>query len=144
MDRNYESNAYLFTSFKKLEKAYTEFLLKTLGKYHLSPNEIEVICALPFTPSAREIVVMTDVSKGLVSRSVQSLRSKGYITATVSSKDKREQHLALTDDGESIRLKIEEARSEFFKKAFQHYEGTERAVFEALVKMLTKNLEIDT
>ncbi|MBR2333757.1 MAG: hypothetical protein IKA59_00250, partial [Clostridia bacterium] len=76
MDRNYESNAYLFASFKKLEKAYTEYLLKKLGKYHLSPNEIEVICCLDRTSSAREIVLMTDVSKGLVSRSVKGLREK--------------------------------------------------------------------
>ena len=143
MVRNYESNAYLFTSFKKLEKAYTEFLLKKLGKYHLSPNEMEVICALPHTSSAKDIVLLTDVSKGLVSRSVQSLRAKGYIRATLSSKDKREQHLSLTDEGENIRIQIEEARAEFFEKAFQHYESTERQVFEALVKMLTKNLEID-
>lgn len=143
MSNNYESNAYLFASFKKLEKAYTEYLLKKLGKFHLSPNEIEVLCCLQNTSSAREIVLLTDVSKGLVSRSVNGLRKKGYITTTLSEKDKREQNLALTDEGESLRLKIEEVRAEFFEKAFQHYEGTERQVFEALVKLLTKNLEID-
>lgn len=143
MDKNYESNAYLFTSFKKLEKAYTEYLLKRLHKYRLSPNEIEVICALPLTSSAREIVMMTDVSKGLVSRSVKSLKAKGYILTTLSEKDKREQHLSLTHEGEAVRLKIEEARATFFEKAFEHYEGTERQVFEALVKMLAKNLQIE-
>lgn len=143
MDKNYESNAYLFTSFKKLERAYTEYLLNRLHKYSLSPNEIEVICALPLTSSAREIVIMTDVSKGLVSRSVKSLKAKGYILTTLSDKDKREQHLSLTHEGEAVRLKIEEARATFFEKAFEHYEGTERQVFEALVKMLAKNLQIE-
>jgi DNA-binding MarR family transcriptional regulator len=143
MEAKYESNAYLFGAFKKLEKAYTEYLLKKLGKYQLSPNEIEVLCALPHTTSAREIVLMIDVSKGLVSRSVKSLKAKGYITATLSSKDKREQCLQLTEDGESVRLEIERARAQFFEKAFEHYEGTERQVFEALVKLLTKNLDID-
>ena len=143
MERNYQSNAYFFASFKKLEKAYTEYLLKKLGKYHLSPNEIEVICCLPHINSAKEIVDMTDVSKGLVSRSVNSLKNKGYITTTLSLKDKREQFLALTDEGENIRKIIEQTRSEFFEKAFQHYESTERQVFEALVKMMSKNLDIE-
>lgn len=143
MDRNYESNAYLFASFKKLEKAYTEYLLKKLGKYHLSPNEIEVICCLDRTSSAREIVLMTDVSKGLVSRSVKGLREKGYITTTLSDKDKREQYLALTEEGEAIRLVIEQSRVDFFEKAFEHYEGTERQVFEALVKLMSKNLGLE-
>ena len=143
MDRNYESNAYLFASFKKLEKAYTEYLLKKLGKYHLSPNEIEVICCLDRTSSAREIVLMTDVSKGLVSRSVKGLREKGYITTTLSDKDKREQYLALTEEGEAIRLVIERSRVDFFEKAFEHYEGTERQVFEALVKLMSKNLDLE-
>lgn len=143
MDRNYESNAYLFASFKKLEKAYTEYLLKKLGQYHLSPNEIEVICCLDRTSSAREIVLMTDVSKGLVSRSVKGLREKGYITTTLSDKDKREQYLALTEEGEAIRLVIEQSRVDFFEKAFEHYEGTERQVFEALVKLMSKNLDLE-
>lgn len=143
MDSNYESNAYLFASFKKLEKAYTEYLLKKLGKYHLSPNEIEVICCLDRTSSAREIVLMTDVSKGLVSRSVKGLREKGYITTTLSDKDKREQYLALTEEGEAIRLVIEQSRVDFFEKAFEHYEGTERQVFEALVKLMSKNLDLE-
>ena len=143
MDRNYESNAYLFASFKKLEKAYTEYLLKKLGKYHLSPNEIEVICCLDRTSSAREIVLMTDVSKGLVSRSVKGLREKGCITTTLSDKDKREQYLALTEEGEAIRLVIEQSRVDFFEKAFEHYEGTERQVFEALVKLMSKNLDLE-
>ena len=143
MESIYLSNAYLFDSFKKLEKAYTQSLLKKLGKYHLSPNEIEVVCCLLKTSSAREIVLMTDVSKGLVSRSVKGLKNKGYIITTLSETDKREQYIALTDEGEKIRVIIEESRAEFFERAFQHYETTERQVFEALVKMLTKNLGID-
>ena len=143
MDRNYESNAYLFASFKKLEKAYTEYLLKKLGKYHLSPNEIEVICCLDRTSSAREIVLMTDVSKGLVSRSVKGLREKGYITTTLSDKDKREQYLALTEEGQKIALLIDEANRRFFATAFANFEDTEKKVLTALLKMMMRNLDID-
>ena len=83
---------------------------------------------------------MTDVSKGLVSRSVKSLKEKGYITAQVSNTDKREQTLVLTSKGEEIRLAIEETRAEFFEKAFNHFETTERQVFEALLKLMTNNI----
>ena len=140
MERNFENNVYFFNAFKKLEQSYTKHLLKALGRFTLSPNEIEVLCCLIHTNSAREIVAMTDVSKGLVSRSVKSLKEKGYITAEVSNTDKREQTLVLTAKGEEIRLAIEETRAQFFEKAFTHFETTERQVFEALLKLMTNNI----
>ncbi len=143
MERNFENNAYFFSAFKKLEQSYTKHLLKALGRFTLSPNEIEVLCCLIHTNSAREIVAMTDVSKGLVSRSVKSLKEKGYITAQVSNADKREQTLVLTTKGEEIRLAIEETRAEFFEKAFNHFETTERQVFEALLKLMTNNIDAE-
>lgn len=141
MERNFENNAYFFSAFKKLEQSYTKHLLNALGRFTLSPNEIEVLCCLIHTNSAREIVAMTDVSKGLVSRSVKSLKEKGYITAQVSNADKREQTLVLTSKGEEIRLAIEETRAQFFEKAFNHFETTERQVFEALLKLMTNNID---
>ena len=144
MDKIRQDNERFFSAFKKLERAYTEHLLKNLKKFHLSPNEIEVISALTKTSSAREIALIADVSKGLVSRSVKSLRAKGYITTTLSDKDKREQYLALTEEGTGVLEMIECARDEFFETAFQHIEKIEREVFDALVNMMMQNLNIKT
>lgn len=142
MDKIRQNNEQIFSAFKKLEKAYTEHLLKKLKRFHLSPNEIEVISALTKTSSAREIALIADVSKGLVSRSVKSLKGKGYITTTLSKKDKREQYLALTEEGEAVLQVIDQTRDEFFEKAFEHYETTERQVFDALVNLMMQNLNI--
>ena len=142
MDKIRQNNEQIFSAYKKLENAYTEHLLKKLKRFHLSPNEIEVISALTKTSSAREIALIADVSKGLVSRSVKLLKGKGYITTTLSKKDKREQYLALTEDGEAVLQVIDQTRDEFFEKAFEHYETTERQVFDALVNLMMQNLNI--
>ena len=50
----------------------------------------------------------------------------------------------MTEEGEGILEKIECARDEFFETAFQHFEMTERQVFDALVNMMMQNLNIKT
>lgn len=135
--------AYHFACYKKLEKSYTDFLLNALDDYDLSPNEIVVLSSLDTVNTASEIALRSDVSKALVSRSVKFLKEKGYITTTVSEEDKREQFLALTDDGRKIAVLIDEATRRFFATAFANFEDTERKVLTALLNMMMRNLNIE-
>lgn len=140
---DFRNAAYYFASYKKLEKSYTDFQLNALDDYDLSPNEIAVLSCLGRINTASEIALHTDVSKALVSRSVKFLKEKGYITTTVSDEDKREQYLALTEEGQKIALLIDEANRRFFATAFANFEDTEKKVLTALLKMMMRNLDID-
>ena len=135
---DFRNAAYYFASYKKLEKAYTDFQLNALDDY-----EIAVLSCLGRINTASEIALHTDVSKALVSRSVKFLKEKGYITTTVSDEDKREQYLALTEEGQKIALLIDEANRRFFATAFANFEDTEKKVLTALLKMMMRNLDID-
>ena len=135
--------AHYFACYKKLEKSYTDFQLNALDDYDLSPNEIVVLSNLEKIKTASEIALKTDVSKALVSRSVKFLKEKGYITTTVSEEDKREQFLALTEEGKKIALLIDEANRRFFATAFANFEDTEKRVLTALLRMMMRNLNID-
>lgn len=135
--------AHYFACYKKLEKSYTDFQLNALDDYDLSPNEIVVLSNLEKINTASEIALKTDVSKALVSRSVKFLKEKGYITTTVSEADKREQFLALTEEGKKIAVLIDEANRRFFATAFANFEDTEKRVLTALLKMMMRNLNID-
>ena len=135
--------AYFFSAYRKLLRSYTDFQLNALEGYDLSPNEIVVLSSIETTPTASDIAMMSDVSKALVSRSVKLLKEKNYITATVSEEDKREQQLALTEEGQKVAELVDEANRRYFATAFANFEKDEKAVLKALLDMMLRNLNVD-
>ncbi len=134
--------AFFFSAYRKLLRSYTDFQLNALEDYDLSPNEIVVLSSIETTPTASEIASLSDVSKALVSRSVRLLKEKKYITATVSEDDKREQELALTEEGKKIAELIDEANRRYFATAFANFETNEKQVLKALLQVMMRNLNI--
>ena len=102
-----------------------------------------VLSSIETTPTASDIAMQSDVSKALVSRSVKLLKEKDYITATVSEEDKREQELALTEEGKKVAELIDEANRRYFATAFANFEQNEKEVLRALLDMMMRNLNID-
>ena len=138
-----KSAAYFFSAYRKLLRSYTDFQLNALEGYDLSPNEIVVLSSIETMPTASEIAYASDVSKALVSRSVKLLKDKNYITATVSQSDKREQDLALTEEGKHVAELIDEANRRFFATAFANFEDNEKEALRMLLGMMMRNLNID-
>lgn len=131
---------YLFASFRKITKAYVDFLAVGLKGYDLTPNEIAVLSSLETVSTASDIAKDSEVSKALVSRSVASLKDKNYIRATISEVDKREQKLVLTDEGRRVAGVIDSLNEEFAHAAFTSFEDNEKRVLIALVKLLSANV----
>ena len=102
-----------------------------------------IYSSIETTPTASDIAMQSDVSKALVSRSVKLLKEKDYITATVSEEDKREQELALTEEGKKVAELIDEANRRYFATAFANFEQNEKEVLRALLDMMMRNLNID-
>lgn len=84
-----KNTAYFFAAFRKLLKSYTDYQLKELKGYDLTPNEIVVLSSIGVVGMASDIAQNACVSKALVSRSVKELREKGLISASISEVDKR-------------------------------------------------------
>ncbi len=133
---------FYFSAYRKLLKSYTDFQLNALEGYDLSPNEIVVLSSIETTPTASEIAALADVSKALVSRSVKLLKSKKYITTSVSKKDRRDQDLALTEEGKHIAELIDEANRRFFATAFANFEENENEALRLLLGMMLRNLDM--
>ena len=109
-----KNTAYFFAAFRKLLKSYTDYQLKELKGYDLTPNEIVVLSSIGVVGMASDIAQNACVSKALVSRSVKELRDKGLICASISEVDKREQKLSLTPEGEKVAELIAEANNKFY------------------------------
>lgn len=132
--------AFFFAEIRKILRIYTDFQSDALKEYDLSPNEIVVLSTINEFQSASEIASASSTSKALVSRSVKSLKEKGYITATISDFDKREQILGLTDNGKKVSEIIEKTNKAFYSIAFNDFDKNEERVLQALLKFMLKNL----
>lgn len=137
-----KNSSYYFLMYRKLLNSYNEFLTGKLKRYALSPNEIVVLTTLKETSKASEIAILADVSKALISRSVKLLKSKGLIDIKVDGKDKREQTLSLTEEGEKLAVDIETYKEEFFEKAFYGFSEDEANVLKVLLQIMGRNLQV--
>lgn len=136
-----KNTAYFFAAFRKLLKSYTDYHLKELKGYDLTPNEIVVLSSIGVVGMASDIAQNACVSKALVSRSVKELREKGLISASISEVDKREQKLSLTPEGEKAAQLIADANQNFYKVAFRRFEDNEKRVLQALLQLMLNNLD---
>lgn len=136
-----KNTAYFFAAFRKLLKSYTDYKLKELKGYDLTPNEIVVLSSIGVVGMASDIAQNACVSKALVSRSVKELREKGLISASISEVDKREQKLSLTPEGEKAAQLIADANQNFYKVAFRRFEDNEKRVLQALLQLMLNNLD---
>ena len=138
---DFKITAYFFAAFRKLLKSYTDYQLKELKGYDLTPNEIVVLSSIGVVGMASDIAQNACVSKALVSRSVKELREKGLISASISEVDKREQKLSLTPEGEKAAQLIADANQNFYKVAFRRFEDNEKRVLQALLQLMLNNLD---
>ena len=136
-----KNTAYYFAVFRKLLRSYTDYQLRELKDYNLTPNEIVVLSGIGSIGMASDIAAAACVSKALVSRSVKQLKDKGLIKINISPVDKREQMLELTSEGERVAELISEANDKFYRVAFRRFEDNEKRVLQALLQLMLQNLE---
>ena len=99
----------LLSSFAKIRRFYANELQNKLEKENLTPNEISILILLSNNPSvttSSQLVYFLQVSKGLVSRSIDSLVKKGLIQCVQDDKDRRVQRIVLTPASKTITIKI--------------------------------------
>ena len=99
--------------YAQVRKVYIEEFNREFQDDNFSPNEMNIMIFLYNNPSidtSSQLCVTLGVSKGLVSRSIDSLIKKGYITSYSDKKDKRIQHLQLTSQVEPVIKKIKKIK----------------------------------
>lgn len=137
------SDSFLVT-FKKARKKMHNFLEKRIKEYNLTSNQIDVLIFIKRNKeynTAKDIVEYIGVSKGLVSRSIDDLLKRGYITACEDKNDKRKLRLFLTDEGEKIVNIIEEYDREFFEMLTSNITKEEMEVHASIINKIVTNLK---
>ena len=108
--------------FSQIRRLYAGKLVLKYGENRLSPNEISILIMLSSNKNidtAGQICVLLGVSKGLVSRSIDSLIGYGLIEKERDENDKRITHLRISNEAapfiEEMRMQINRINEEVFK-----------------------------
>lgn len=108
--------------FSQIRRVYAEELKRRLKMGNFSPNEISILILLAnnsTVTTSSQLGFLLGVSKGLVSRSVDTLIGKGYLETKKDSDDGRIRHLLLTEAADqavrSMKKEIEEINETILK-----------------------------
>ncbi|WP_066874094.1 MarR family winged helix-turn-helix transcriptional regulator [Clostridium mediterraneense] len=131
-------------SFRKVKKFYKKFIDNEMKKFDLSQNEIEIITYLNRNPeknTAKDIVEYLGISKGMISRNIDILLSKGIIEPKKDNIDKRIIRLYITKESEELINEIEESIFNFLGSLLENIEEEKFKIFKEVLNSLTNNLE---
>lgn len=140
---NCKNSDSFLVAFKRARKKMHEFVSTRIEEYDLTANQVDVLSFIMRNPkynTAKDIVEYIGVSKGLVSRSVDSLMKRGYIYVEEDDKDKRKMRIFLTKEGSKIVAIIDKYDKEFFALVTQNISKEEMHVHISIMKKVQDNL----
>ncbi len=114
---NPNGNAFL-VSFTKAKKTYKKFISPTLNDLGLTHNEFEILVFLQENleyNTAKDIVEFSGLSKGLISRSIESLLKKEMLSIKKDDKDKRIFRLYISPSANETLNVLNKVSNRFFK-----------------------------
>ena len=106
----------LWTGLRSLIRLYDKMLKKVCTEHELSLAEADVISFLRNNPgkdTAVDIVELRGLSKGAVSKAVESLIRKSFLERIPDTEDRRRIHLKLKPEAEPVTEMIDEVKEEF-------------------------------
>ncbi len=139
---NPNGNAFL-VSFTKAKKTYKKFISATLNDLGLTHNEFEILVFLQENleyNTAKDIVEFSGLSKGLISRSIESLIKKDMLTISKDEKDKRVFRLYISSSAKETMHVLNSISNEFCKLLLEGLQDRELLAFDIILNKMIKNL----
>lgn len=127
-----------------VKKAYDSVWEPVMSRFSLTRVEIDVIAFLRTNPeldTSRCIVDYRMIAKSHVSKAVDSLMERGFITRTQDSDDKRLIHLRLTQKADEAADEIGKVQEEFAGSLSDGITEEERERFLAIASKIAANAE---
>ena len=127
--------------FSTIRKAYADNLDLRYDGYKLSPNEISILIMLSSNKNidtGGQICILLGVSKGLVSRSIDSLIAHGLLIKRKDEFDKRITHLQISKEAEPF---IKEMRSQLKNINEKVYKDIDKEELEQMESTILKIID---
>ena len=100
----------MLSYFSQIRRVYAQEIHLRFKDENFSPNEISILILLSNNTSintSSQLTLILGVSKGLISRSIDSLLSRGLIVCLPDTKDKRIQRIQLTKEATPLLLRLQ-------------------------------------
>lgn len=120
-------------------RLFEQLLDETAAKWQLSASEIQILLFLdqmPHLDTARDVALHCGMSKASVSGNVLKLATRGLLTVDVDLKDRRFQHLTLTEQVAPILTDTRQLLHRFDTQLLAALTEDERAQFLSLLSRI--------
>lgn len=137
-------NTETWMGIRRVLRLYEKMLRKVCSGHQLTGTEADVIGFLHNNPgkdTAADIVEFRGLSKGAVSKAVDSLIRKSMLEKIPDKTDRRKQHLCLRPEAQSVRKDIESVQEEFWNTVLEGFTDNELEEYEQFKRKLLKNIE---
>lgn len=126
----------------RIVKLYEKMLKKVCDQYDLTLIETEVISFIKNNPgldTAADIVELRMLSKGAVSKAVESLIGNSLLERMQDKADRRKMHLSLTEKAEPIMESIDKVHKELWEIMFDGFSEEELRLYGKYRNRLFEN-----
>ena len=132
----------LFTGFRSLFRLYDKLLKKVCMEHDLTVIEADIISFLQNNPgkdTAADIVELRMLSKGAVSKGVDSLIRKSLLERIPGTEDRRKIHLKLMPQAGPVTATVDEVRNEFLETVLEGFTREELEMQDRFMRRLFDN-----
>lgn len=132
----------LFIGLRSLFRLYDKLLKKVCTEHNLTVIEADIISFLQNNPgkdTAADIVELRMLSKGAVSKGVDSLIQKSLLERVPDTEDRRKIHLRLMPQAEPVTETVDEVRDEFLETILDGFTKEELEIQTLFLQKLFDN-----
>lgn len=140
--RTIKNSVLLMFSWKS-KKLYEKIFQSILEEMQLTQGEVDVLLFLQNNKpldTGRDIVEYRAMSKAMVSKSVESLVARGYLSNETDEQDKRCIHLKIEPPAEQIVKKLQKFQRSFMEVLYRDFTREELEIFEKALSKMDKNI----
>ena len=134
----------LFMGMRSLFRLYDKMLKKVCTEHDLTIVEADIISFLQNNPEkdmAADIVELRGLSKGAVSKAVESLIQKSLLERIPDTEDRRKIHLKLKTQVGPVAESIDEVRTEFINTVLEGFTKEELKAYAGFRDRLFDNIK---
>lgn len=132
----------IFIGMRSLFRLYDKLLKKVCMEHDLTMIEADIISFLQNNPgkdTAADIVELRLLSKGAVSKGVESLIQKSLLERIPDTEDRRKIHLRLKPQAGPVTETVNEVRDEFLETVLDGFTKEELETLDRFLKKLFDN-----
>lgn len=136
--------AQFMIAIKRMDQWYNDTITRCGRLFGLNRVEVSILLFLANNPgfdTARDVAETRRISKSNVSKAVDSLMARGFLTVQADSKDRRLLRLSLTPAAQAPVQAAQAAQARFFETLHQGIAPEDLGALERTVAQIVQNLQ---